>query len=604
MLASADKGCSSETRLALLASGRNGAARLTVFCSPGYRARMAEPGDLLDGRYRLDELIGRGGMATVFRAWDTQLGRPVAVKLLRPEIVTDPDLALRFRREAHAAAVLHHPAVVGYLGSGTDGSQPFLVMELVDGDDLATSIRHNAPLAPRTAVRIATDVASGLAVAHARGIVHRDVKPGNIILDGSGRARITDFGVARIAAESEATIPGTTLGSVHYFSPEQARGLPTTPASDVYSLGLVLYEMVTGTRPFTGETTAAIALARVGAPAPHPRAVDPTIPPTLDAVVAKALNQDPAARYPDGGAFADALERTLATVSIPAPVAVAADPTSTTARFAVQAQTSAVGRSDRAVFAPLLGIAAAIALLFGGFVAFAALGAGPGEPTVLAEASDDPGASAVAAPPSGTPAPASDPPATPDPTTAPTAQPAPADPGDLCEPDPGATCALAAGTYTPSQFEPELSIDLDDGWETFRAGNRLVVLARDEGYLTLASSVSTVFDGDAAYEVRANANDLLDAFRSNTAVMVLEQRRARVDGHRAVQLDVMPSGDRAPLFGSGDDVFYVEPQTVTRLYVFEVRGEPVILALEGANGVDLDGFLDAADGALSSLNVG
>ena len=229
--------------------------------------------------------------------------------------------------------------MVGYLGSGTDGSQPFLVMELVDGDDLATRIRNAAPLAPRTAVRIAADVASGLAVAHARGIVHRDVKPGNIILDAADRARITDFGVARIAAESEATIPGTTLGSVHYFSPEQARGLPTTPASDVYSLGLVLYEMLTGTRPFTGETTAAIALARVGAPAPRPRAIDPTLPPDLDAVVAKALDPDPAARYPDGGALADALERTL--VTVPAPAAVAVDPTSTTARFAVQVPTSA-----------------------------------------------------------------------------------------------------------------------------------------------------------------------------------------------------------------------------------------------------------------------
>ncbi len=487
--------------------------------------------------------------------------------------------------------------MVGYLGSGTDGSQPFLVMELVDGDDLATRIRNAAPLAPRTAVRIAADVASGLAVAHARGIVHRDVKPGNIILDAADRARITDFGVARIAAESEATIPGTTLGSVHYFSPEQARGLPTTPASDVYSLGLVLYEMLTGTRPFTGETTAAIALARVGAPAPRPRAIDPTLPPDLDAVVAKALDPDPAARYPDGGALADALERTL--VTVPAPAAVAVDPTSTTARFAVQVPTSAVGRSDRAVVAPLLGIAAAFALLFGGFVVFAALGAGPGEPSALADASADPGTSAVAAPTAP-----SDPPATPDPTPDPTAQPAPAGPTDLCEPDPGATCALAAGSYTPSQFEPELSIDLDEGWETFRTGDRLVVLARDEGYLTLASSVSTVFDGDEAYEVRANANDLLDAFRSDTAVVVLDQRRSRVDGHRAVRLDVMPSGDRAPLFGSGDDVFYVEPQTVTRLYVFEVRGEPVILALEGANGVDLDGFLDAADGALSSLNVG
>ena len=331
--------------------------------------------------------------------------------------------------------------------------------------------------------------------------------------------------------------------------------------------------------------------------------IDPTIPPDLDAIVARALDPDSAARYADGGAFADALERTLAKAPVPAPAAV--DPTSTTARFAVQAPTVTVGRSDRAVVAPLLGIAAAVALLFGGFVVFAALGAGPGEPTVLAEASDDPGASAVAAPPSETPAPApSDPPATPDPTPDPTAQPAPAGPGDLCEPDPGATCALAAGAYTPSQFEPELSIDLGDGWETFRAGDLLVVLARDEGYLTLASSVSTVFDGDEAYEVRANANDLLDAFRADTAVVVLDQRRARIDGHRAIQLDVMPYGDRAPLFGSGGDVFYVEPQTVTRLYVFEVRGEPVILALEGANGVDLDGFLDAADGAISSLSVG
>jgi eukaryotic-like serine/threonine-protein kinase len=576
---------------------------MTAFRDPGYRARMAEPGDMLAGRYRLDALIGRGGMATVFRAWDTELGRPVAVKLLRPEIVSDPDLALRFRREAHAAAVLHHPAVVGYLGSGTDGGQPFLVMELVDGDDLATRIRNAAPLPPGTAVRIAADVASGLAVAHARGIVHRDVKPGNIILDAADRARITDFGVARIAAESESTIPGTTLGSVHYFSPEQARGLPTTPTSDVYSLGLVLYEMLTARRPFTGETTAAIALARVGAPAPHPRAVDPTLPSDLDAIVGRALDPDPAARYQDGGAFADALEWTLAIAPVSPPAA--ADPTSTTARFALQAPTSTVRRSDRAVAAPLLGIAAAIALLFGGFVAFAALGAGPGGPTVLADVSNDPGASDAAARPSEPPAPAaSDLPATSDPTPGPTEQPAPAGQGDLCEPDPGATCALTAGTYTPSHFEPELSIDLGDGWETFRAGDRLVVLARDEGYLTLASSVSTVFDGDEAYEVRANANDLLDAFRADTAVVVLEQRRARVDGHRAVQLDVVPSADRAPLFGSGDDLFYVEPQTVTRLYVFEVRGEPVILALEGANGVDLDGFLDAADGALSSLHVG
>jgi hypothetical protein len=131
-----------------------------------------------------------------------------------------------------------------------------------------------------------------------------------------------------------------------------------------------------------------------------------------------------------------------------------------------------------------------------------------------------------------------------------------------------------------------------------------MVLARDEGYLTLASSVSTVFDGDQEYEVRSNANDIVDAFASDAALVILDQRRARVDGHRAVRLDVVPAGDRAPLFASGDDVFYAEPETVTRLYVFSVRGEPVILALEGANGADLDGFLNAADGAISSLTLG
>ena len=397
------------------------------------------------------------------------------MKLLRPEIVTDPDLALRFRREAHAAAVLHHPAVVGYLGSGTDGGQPFLVMELVDGDDLATRIRNAAPLPPRTAVRIAADVASGLAVAHARGIVHRDVKPGNIILDAADRARITDFGVARIAAESEATIPGTTLGSVHYFSPEQARGLPTTPASDVYSLGLVLYEMLTGTRPFTGETTAAIALARVGAPAPHPRAIDPTLPPT-----SMRSSPGPSTRIPPPAT------RTVAHSPMPwseplrRPLHRRRPRSTRRARrpFRRPGADSAVGRSDRAssrrcsASPPPLRCCSAASLR------------SPRSAAAQGSRASWPRRRTIRAPRRWPPRPAKRPDrrlgsagdAGPD--ADPTAQPAPAGPGDLCEPDPGATCALAAGTYSPSQFEPELSIDLDDGWETFRAGDRLVVLAR------------------------------------------------------------------------------------------------------------------------------
>ena len=554
---------------------------MTGSADPGYRARMVEPGDMIAGRFRLDELIGRGGMATVFRAWDTLLGRPVAVKLLRPEITADPDLELRFRREAHAAAVLHHPNVVGYLGAGTEGDTPYLVMELVDGDDLATMIRREAPLPWEVAARIARDVANGLAIAHARAIVHRDVKPGNILIDTDGRARITDFGVARIAAEAEATIPGTTLGSVHYFSPEQAQGLATTPASDVYSLGLVAFEMLTATRPFAGDTPAAVALARVGAPAPSPRAVTPTVPADIDAVVVRALDPDPAARFPEAGRFADALDRCLTT---PAPV----DSMSTTTRYSAQPD-PASKPAGRRLAAPLLGLVAALVLVVGGVGAILTIGPEPDARTGLAAPSQGPTTTGTADP--------SDPPAaTPDPT--------PEQSVDLCEPDPGATCELAAGVYSPSRFEPTVSFELDDGWGAFRAGDRLMVLARDEGYLTLASGDVTVFDGDDEYDVRPNAKAIADAFASDPAIMVLDRTRDRVDGHRAIRLDLVPVGDRAPLFGSGGDVFYAEPGTVTRLYVFEVRGAPVILALEGANGVDLDAFLDAADGALASLSVG
>jgi serine/threonine protein kinase len=554
--------------------------------NPGYRARMPQPGDVLAGRFRLDELIGRGGMATVFRAWDTLLGRPVAVKLLRPEITADPDLALRFRREAHAAAVLHHPNVVGYLGAGSEGDTPFLVMELVDGDDLATRIRQEAPLPPAVAASIARDVANGLAIAHARGIVHRDVKPGNILVDADGRARITDFGVARIAAEADPTIPGTTLGSVHYFSPEQAQGLATTPPSDVYSLGLVLFEMLTGTRPFGGETPAAIALARVGAPAPSPRAVNPAVPADMDAVVVRALNPDPSARFAEAGAFADALDRCLAP---PAPV----DALSTTSRYTVPRVGSGPPATARSsVAAPFLGLLAALVLVVASIAAILALGSDPDQRTGLAATTQPDAGTAV--------------PSTPDASVPPaaTAVPTPQQSIDLCEPDPGATCALAAGFYAPSRFEPQVSIELDEGWGAFRAGSRLMVLARDEGYLTLASGDITAFDGDQEYEVRPNANALADAFASDPAIDVVDRARARVDGHRATRLDLVPSSDRAPLFGSGGDVFYAEPETVTRVYVFEVRGELVILALEGANGVDLDDFLDAADGALSSLDLG
>ncbi len=265
-----------------------------------------EPGAevrLIGDRYRLGPVIGRGGMATIHRAFDTRSDRAVAVKLLRPEVSRDPDLAMRFRREALAATVLRHPNIVACLDTGTDGDQPYLVMDLIEGEDLAARLKRSGRLAAWQVARIGLDVARGLGVAHTRGIVHRDIKPGNILLAADGRAMVADFGIARLAIDAEAALPGTTLGSVHYFSPEQARGLTTTPASDVYGLGLVLYEALTGQRAWTGDTTDAIALVRVGAPAPSPSARVTGVPPALEAVVRRALAPEPGDRYPDWGGY-------------------------------------------------------------------------------------------------------------------------------------------------------------------------------------------------------------------------------------------------------------------------------------------------------------
>jgi len=273
---------------------------------------MAALGDVLGGRYRLVELLGEGGMATVYRATDAQLGREVAVKVLRPQYGSDPDFVARFRQEAQAAASLGHPNIVAVYDFGADPDGPFIVMELVDGEDVATLLARNGPLPPRQAARLAAEVAHALAAAHARGIVHRDVKPGNILVSKDGRVKVTDFGIARAWADTRLTLPGVTLGSVHYFSPEQALGEPATPASDVYSLGVVLYELLAGRRPWEGDSAASVAMARVSAPAPLVSDVRPGVPPALEAIDRRALSPDPAGRFPSATAMAAALEGFLA----------------------------------------------------------------------------------------------------------------------------------------------------------------------------------------------------------------------------------------------------------------------------------------------------
>ena len=273
---------------------------------------MADIGQILGGRYRLIELLGQGGMATIYRAADTGLGRDVALKLLRSEYLRDPDFSSRFRQEAQAAASLSHPNVVTVYDYGEDPSGPFIVMELVDGEDLATILRRSGALPARQAARIAAGVGRALAAAHASGIVHRDIKPGNVLIGRDGRVKVVDFGIARAVAEAQVTLPGTTLGSVHYFSPEQARGDPTTAASDIYSLGIVLYEMLTGVRPWEGDSAAGVALARLSGPIPDPAAVRSSVPTELAAITRRALARDPADRFTSASGMADELEAWLA----------------------------------------------------------------------------------------------------------------------------------------------------------------------------------------------------------------------------------------------------------------------------------------------------
>jgi serine/threonine-protein kinase len=269
---------------------------------------LAQIGTILGGRYRLAELLGEGGMATIYRAVDTQLGRDVAVKLLRPEYLRDPDFSSRFRQEAQNAASLNHPNVVSVYDYGEDPDGPYIVMEFVDGEDLATILRRNGSLPAPQAARIAAAVARALGAAHARGIVHRDVKPGNVLIGRDGRVKVVDFGIARAVAEAQMTLPGTTLGSVHYFSPEQARGEAATNESDIYSLGIVLFEMLTGTRPWEGDSAAGVALARLSGPVPDPMLVRPSVPPDLAAITRKALAPLPIDRFASASAMADAIE--------------------------------------------------------------------------------------------------------------------------------------------------------------------------------------------------------------------------------------------------------------------------------------------------------
>jgi eukaryotic-like serine/threonine-protein kinase len=262
---------------------------------------------MLAERYQLGELIATGGMGTVHRAVDTHLGRPVAVKILKRVLADDATFLERFRREARAAAVISHPGVARVYDYGERSSEPFIVMELVDGDTLAERIARGGPLPWQHAFAIAEQVAAALSAAHTHGVVHRDVKPANILIDRAGRVKVTDFGIARAARATTLTRPGMVLGSANYVAPEQAQGNPVGPAADLYSLGCVLFESVTGTTPYQGRSAVAIATQHVSAPVPDPRDHVADLPEPAARLIMRSLGKQPDDRFPSAASMAAAL---------------------------------------------------------------------------------------------------------------------------------------------------------------------------------------------------------------------------------------------------------------------------------------------------------
>ncbi|HYX44379.1 MAG TPA: Stk1 family PASTA domain-containing Ser/Thr kinase, partial [Acidimicrobiales bacterium] len=248
------------------------------------------------GRYQIVRHLARGGMAEVYLARDLLLDRPVALKVLFPEFSTDPSFVERFRREARAAANLNHPNIVSVYDWGEEGGTYFIVMEYVEGPTLRDVIRGEGPLFANRAAEIGAEIAAALEFAHRRGVIHRDVKPGNVLI--SGMVKVTDFGIARAGDPQESlTQTGAVMGTASYFSPEQAQGLPIDNRSDVYSLGVVLYEMVAGRPPFTGDSPVAIAYQHVREQPVPPSEHNPDVPPAFEAIVMKALAKNRADRY-------------------------------------------------------------------------------------------------------------------------------------------------------------------------------------------------------------------------------------------------------------------------------------------------------------------
>ncbi|MFC3744351.1 serine/threonine-protein kinase, partial [Paractinoplanes deccanensis] len=273
---------------------------------------MISPGVTLGGRYRLDERIAGGGMGDVWRGTDEVLGRTVAVKILLPALLDEPGFAERFRGEARTMATINHPGVVDVYDYGSDQQLAFLVMEYVEGDALSRTLSRVGRLTPARTMALVAQAADALQAAHANGIVHRDVKPGNLLVRPNGTLVLTDFGIARSALVGQLTVAGSVLGTASYISPEQASGAVATPASDVYALGVVAYQCLSGHRPFDGATPLEIAMKHVR---DTPRPLPGDIPPTVRTIVDRAMAKDPSARWPSASAMAAVARQAAASLA-------------------------------------------------------------------------------------------------------------------------------------------------------------------------------------------------------------------------------------------------------------------------------------------------
>jgi serine/threonine-protein kinase len=281
---------------------------------------------IVDGRYRVLRRIGSGGMADVYCAEDLQLGRQVALKVLHGRFAADDEFVERFRREASSAAGLNHQNVVSVYDRGEWDGNYYIAMEFLDGRSLKSVIQQEAPLDPDRAIDLTVQVLRAARFAHRRGIIHRDLKPHNVIVDEEGRAKVTDFGIARAGA-SDMTQTGSIMGTAQYLSPEQAQGFAVSERSDLYSVGIILYELLTGRVPFEGESAVTIALKQVNERPVPPSAFNRTVTPELEAVVMRAMEKDPARRVPDADAFIGALEHARAALPAGAMAAATAAPT-------------------------------------------------------------------------------------------------------------------------------------------------------------------------------------------------------------------------------------------------------------------------------------